>query len=84
MSHGRVERRILADADILDVACHHPVFPGEGRHHVVEFVERVEAKGYVGDYSLEVYNDENVQADPFEVTARAMRSVRWLQEGRSS
>jgi len=50
----------------------------------VEFVERVEAKGYVGDYSLEVYNDENVLVDPVEVTARAMRSVRWLQEGRSS
>jgi sugar phosphate isomerase/epimerase len=52
-----------------ETARHFRVFPGEGVH---------DGMGYRGDYSFEVFNDDYVQLPLTVVTARAMRSVRWL------
>lgn len=56
------------------------VFPGEGVHtsQVVEMVRRLDALGYEGDYSFEVFNDDYVQMPLPMVCARAARSADWL------
>ena len=68
------------DKQVVNLARHHRVFPGEGSHDIPELVAKLEAIGYVGDYTFEVYNDDYVVAEPFDVAERAMRSVRWLQD----
>lgn len=58
------------------------VFPGEGVHseQLAELVLRLDALGYRGDYSFEVFNDDYQQL-PLEVVAeRARRSATWLAE----
>ena len=58
------------------------VFPGEGVHtdEVIEFVSRIDALGYDGDYSFEVFNDEYVQLPLSFVAERAQRSALWLSD----
>lgn len=56
------------------------VFPGEGVHSdaLATLVRRLEAIGYRGDYSFEVFNDDYQQLPPATVAARARASARWL------
>jgi sugar phosphate isomerase/epimerase len=56
------------------------VFPGEGVHSdaLASLVRRLEAIGYRGDYSFEVFNDDYQQMPPATVAARARASARWL------
>jgi sugar phosphate isomerase/epimerase len=56
------------------------VFPGEGVHSdaLAALVRRLEAIGYRGDYSFEVFNDDYQQMPPATVAARARASARWL------
>lgn len=58
------------------------VFPGEGVHTalLVELVKRMDALGYAGDYSFEVFNDDYVQMPLRMVSQRARRSALWLAE----
>ena len=58
------------------------VFPGEGAHssQVTELVTRLDALGYRGDYSFEVFNDDYQSLPPETVAARAYRSALWLGE----
>jgi sugar phosphate isomerase/epimerase len=58
------------------------VFPGEGVHtaQLVELVLRIDALGYAGDYSFEVFNDDYVQMPLPMVSQRARRSALWLAE----
>lgn len=58
------------------------VFPGEGVHtaQVVEMVRRLDALGYAGDYSFEVFNDDYVQMPLPMVCERARRSAQWLAD----
>ena len=58
------------------------VFPGEGVHtaQLVELVLRLDALGYAGDYSFEVFNDDYVQMPLPMVSQRARRSALWLAE----
>ena len=58
------------------------VFPGEGVHSatVAELVQRLDAMGYRGDYSFEVFNDDYQQLPLPLVAARARRSAEWLGE----
>ncbi len=58
------------------------VFPGEGVHTaaVVEMVRRLDALGYAGDYSFEVFNDDYVQMPLPMVCERARRSAQWLAD----
>ncbi len=58
------------------------VFPGEGVHtsQLVEMMARLDALGYAGDYSFEVFNDDYVQMPLPMVAQRARRSALWLAE----
>ncbi|MGZ5269774.1 MAG: sugar phosphate isomerase/epimerase family protein [Ramlibacter sp.] len=56
------------------------VFPGEGVHtpQLVDLVLRLDALGYQGDYSFEVFNDDYVQMPLPFVAQRARHSALWL------
>ena len=58
------------------------VFPGEGVHseQVATIVRRLDAMGYRGDYSFEVFNDDYQQLPLPLVCERARRSADWLGE----
>ena len=58
------------------------VFPGEGVHsaQLAELVMRLDALGYRGDYSFEVFNDDYQQLPLPTVAERARRSALWLGE----
>lgn len=58
------------------------VFPGEGVHtdEVVDMVLRLDALGYRGDYSFEVFNDDYLQLPLPVVAQRARKSALWLAE----
>ena len=58
------------------------VFPGEGVHseQLVDLVLKLDALGYAGDYSFEVFNDDYQQLPLSTVAQRARRSAVWLAE----
>jgi sugar phosphate isomerase/epimerase len=58
------------------------VFPGEGVHseQVAALVRRLDAMGYRGDYSFEVFNDDYQQLPPATVCARGRIAADWLGE----
>lgn len=58
------------------------VFPGEGVHsqELVQMVLKLDALGYGGDYSFEVFNDDYLQMPLPMVAQRALRSAMWLGE----
>jgi sugar phosphate isomerase/epimerase len=64
------------------IARHYRVFPGEGAHSeaLANFVTRLDALGYYGDYSFDVYNDDYLQMPPEAVADRARRAADWLGE----
>src|SRR5499427_2925075 len=64
----------------IATAWHFRVFPGEGVHsaQVAELVRRLDALGYRGDFSFEVFNDDYQQIPLAAVAARARRSALWL------
>lgn len=63
-------------------ARHFRVFPGEGAHSeaLANLVTRLDAVGYYGDYSFDVYNDDYLQMPPEIVADRARRAADWLGE----
>jgi sugar phosphate isomerase/epimerase len=64
----------------IATARHFRVFPGEGVHSeaLAELVLRLDAIGYRGDYSFEVFNDDYSQMPLPTVAQRARRSAIWL------
>lgn len=58
------------------------VFPGEGVHseQLTELMLQLDALGYRGDYSFEVFNDDYQQLPQHTVAERARRSAQWLAE----
>jgi sugar phosphate isomerase/epimerase len=58
------------------------VFPGEGVHtpQLVELLLKLDALGYAGDYSFEVFNDDYLQMPLPMVAERGRRSALWLAE----
>ena len=63
-------------------ATHFRVFPGEGAHSdaLGSFVTKLDAIGYIGDFSFDVYNDDYLQIPPAAVGGRARRAAEWLAE----
>jgi len=63
-------------------ATHFRVFPGEGAHSdgLADFVTKLDALCYYGDYSFDVYNDDYLQMPPEAVAQRARRAADWLGE----
>jgi sugar phosphate isomerase/epimerase len=66
----------------IDTARHFRVFPGEGVHSqaLATLVRRLDALGYRGDYSFEVFNDDYQQLPLPFVAGRAHASALWLAE----
>jgi sugar phosphate isomerase/epimerase len=75
-------QEIRSVAERIETARHFRVFPGEGVHsaELVALVNRLDALGYAGDYSFEVFNDDYQQIPMRIVTARARRSALWLAD----
>jgi sugar phosphate isomerase/epimerase len=66
--------------DRIETARHFRVFPGEGVHseQVMSLVRTLDAMGYRGDYSFEVFNDDYKQLPLALVAERARRSVKTI------
>jgi sugar phosphate isomerase/epimerase len=58
------------------------VFPGEGAHSddLAALVNKIDAIGYGGSYSFDVYNDDYQQMPQGTVVNRARRAAEWLEE----
>lgn len=67
----------------METARHFRVFPGEGVHSqtLAALVRKLDALGYRGDYSFEVFNDDYQQLPLPCVADRARASALWLAEG---
>ncbi|GAA1897776.1 sugar phosphate isomerase/epimerase and 4-hydroxyphenylpyruvate domain-containing protein [Williamsia serinedens] len=75
----------LADAplmvmDVLQWSRHHRCLPGQGGFDLPRFMRAVDASGYAGPWSLEVFNDVFRHADPTRIARDARRSLRYLAE----
>ena len=74
------EIRSAAEHDAT--ATHFRVFPGEGAHSdaLADLVRQIDKRGYCGDYSFDVYNDDYLKLPAETVADRARRSADWLGE----
>ncbi|MFW0784074.1 TIM barrel protein [Gordonia sp. CPCC 206044] len=75
----------LADAptmrmDILQWSRHHRCLPGQGNFDLGGFIRAVDAGGYRGPWSLEIFSDVFRHADPVRTARDAHRSLRYLAE----
>ena len=75
-------RELPSIEERINTARHFRVFPGEGLHgaEVSEFVRRLDEKGYRGDYSFEVFNDDYTQLPAPVVARRARQSAKWITD----
>ena len=66
--------------DRINTARHFRLFPGEGVHgeEIADIVRRLDAGGYRGDYSFEVFNDDYRQLPLAMVAERARHSAGWI------
>ena len=67
--------------DVLQISRHHRLFPGEGVLPIRDLVQRVQAKGYTGFYSLEIFNDEYWQRERVALARAGMASIQRLFDG---
>jgi sugar phosphate isomerase/epimerase len=75
-------QEIRSTEEQVATARHFRAFPGEGAHSeaLANLVRRLDAIGYYGDYSFDVYNDDYRQMPPETVAERARRAADWLGE----
>ena len=75
-------QEILSPEEQAATATHFRVFPGEGAHSddLAAFVSKLDALGYCGNFSFDVYNDDYQQMPPETVVNRARRAAEWLVE----
>jgi len=73
-------REVRSAEDRIDTARHYRVFPGEGVHseQLAALVRTIDATGYRGDYSFEVFNDDYRALPLAMVAQRARRSAAWV------
>jgi sugar phosphate isomerase/epimerase len=73
-------QEVRSPEERIETARHSRVFPGEGVHseNVIELVRKLDALGYRGDYSFEVFNDDYKQLPLPVVAQRARNSVKWI------
>ena len=75
----------LADAprlglEVLSWSRHFRCFPGQGDLPVVKFMEAVQATGYDGPWSLEIFNDQFRAGSPVRTATDGLRSLILLQD----
>src|SRR6201993_2412769 len=63
------------DLDVLSWSRHFRCFPGQGNLPVSDFMRAVDATGYNGPLSLEIFNDQFRAQSTREVAVDAMRSL---------
>jgi 4-hydroxyphenylpyruvate dioxygenase len=63
------------DLDVLSWSRHFRCFPGQGNLPVADFMREVNATGYNGPLSLEIFNDQFRAQSTSEVATDAMRSL---------
>jgi 4-hydroxyphenylpyruvate dioxygenase len=63
------------DLDILSWSRHYRCFPGQGNLPIAEFMQAVEATGYRGPLSLEIFNDQFRAQATKDVAIDGMRSL---------
>jgi sugar phosphate isomerase/epimerase len=75
-------QEILSPEEQAATATHFRVFPGEGAHSddLAAFVSKLDAMGYCGNFSFDVYNDDYQQMPLETVVNRARRAAEWLVE----
>jgi 4-hydroxyphenylpyruvate dioxygenase len=66
------------DLDILSWSRHFRCFPGQGDLPIVDFMQAIEATGYKGPLSLEIFNDQFRAQSTKEVAIDGMRSLMLL------
>jgi 4-hydroxyphenylpyruvate dioxygenase len=67
-----------ANLEPRELTRHYRLLPGRGVHPVAEFVRRIEATGYAGDYPVEIFNDHYAAMPPEVVTRMAMATTEKL------
>ncbi|HVO92840.1 MAG TPA: TIM barrel protein [Terriglobales bacterium] len=75
----------LADApwlemDVLTWSRHFRCFPGQGDMPILDFMMAVQATGYQGDLSLEIFNDQFRAGSPRPVAIDGQRSLVYLMD----
>ncbi|MEX2617204.1 MAG: sugar phosphate isomerase/epimerase family protein [Alphaproteobacteria bacterium] len=66
------------DRDLMTWSRHHRCLPGRGAYDLVPFVRAVEATGYDGVMSLEIFDDGAVTETPQRIAEEGLRSLRGL------
>jgi 4-hydroxyphenylpyruvate dioxygenase len=68
------------DMDVLTWSRHFRCFPGQGDLPLTDFVAAVEATGYQGHLSLEIFNDQFRAGSPRAVAVDGQRSLTFLMD----
>ena len=63
------------DLDVLSWSRHFRCFPGQGNLPIMDFMQAIEATGYNGPLSLEIFNDQFRAQSTKEVAIDGMRSL---------
>jgi 4-hydroxyphenylpyruvate dioxygenase len=66
------------DMDVLNWSRHFRCFPGQGDMPLLDFMAAVQATGYQGDLSLEIFNDQFRAGSPRSVAVDGQRSLVFL------
>ena len=68
------------DMDVIQWSRHFRCFPGQGDLPLVDFMAAVQATGYRGDLSLEIFNDQFRSGSPRTVAVDGQRSLAFLMD----
>jgi 4-hydroxyphenylpyruvate dioxygenase len=68
------------DMDVLNWSRHFRCFPGQGDLPLLDFMTAVQATGYQGDLSLEIFNDQFRAGSPRSVAIDGQRSLVYLMD----
>jgi 4-hydroxyphenylpyruvate dioxygenase len=68
------------DMDVISWSRHFRCFPGQGDFPLVDFMAAVQATGYRGDLSLEIFNDQFRAGSPRTVAVDGQRSLAFLMD----
>jgi 4-hydroxyphenylpyruvate dioxygenase len=68
------------DMDVINWSRHFRCFPGQGDFPMVDFMDAVEATGYAGLLSLEIFNDQFRAGSPRSVAIDGQRSLIYLAD----
>ena len=72
------------DLDVLSWSRHFRCFPGQGNLPVGDFMRAIEATGYKGPLSLEIFNDQFRAQSTKEVAIDGLRSLMLMGGGRDA